>query len=71
MASCKHSDICCEMCETAIEHYLWKEEETILREAGFVRGSTESTILLFMQDELGIEITEKEFAFVSNIVKRG
>ena len=55
--------------QVAFEHALANEWETIMQEAGFRNGSNLSSMMLYMRDEIGIELTPENFRFIQYIVR--
>ena len=55
--------------QVAFEYALANEWEEIMQEAGFERGSNLSTIMLYMRDELGIELNPENFRFIQYIIR--
>lgn len=55
--------------QVSFEYALANEWEEIMQEAGFERGSNLSTIMLYMRDELEIELNPENFRFMQYIVR--
>lgn len=50
--------------QVAFENALANEWEEIMQEVGFEGGSNLSTIMLYMKDKMGIDLSPENFRFI-------